>query len=367
LDIKGEDQQKMITQKICTALKENVGGWSLVYGLQHTNNDNWASWHDWVGAELDGQDQAIVALATGSYELLLRIFPTIEKCQGRPWFNFSPFEAALIGADKMLLASIFQYLKSLPLQDPSAPMDRRRHVQASQEEFSFDTASAVNVAMRHNNVEGLQSLLDFYQDHLPRPDKGTFDCWFQVATGGLGYYANGAGNREDHLRRLMDFKPGGKTMLVRQHFNVICDLGSAAMIHDALTRLGNDLDKGGILTLPIFVAVRSARAVAVKAVLDAGADPNITAPSNIRSLNKDRLTPVDVAIHKHSIPVIDVLVKRGNVTLPHISEWPTHHRTYNHLRNIVNKNTGAKLPELRSFSAWATVSVRLSSTECADS
>jgi hypothetical protein len=147
----------------------------------------------------------------------------------------------------------------------------------------------------------------------------------------------------------MDFKPGGKTMLVRQHFNVICDLGSAAMIHDALTRLGNDLDKGGILALPIFVAVRSARAVAVKAVLDAGADPNITAPSNIRSLNKDRLTPVDVAIHKHSIPVIDVLVKHGNVTLPHISEWPTHHRTYNHLRNIVNKNTGAKLPELRSF------------------
>ncbi|KAH7082375.1 hypothetical protein FB567DRAFT_447331 [Paraphoma chrysanthemicola] len=353
LGINDHEECASVKSKICTAIKTHVHTYDFVQDIRRVQADDWCPWRDWARADLDSHDKALGALAVGSYELLPELFSTVELPLATPWFRFDPLDIALKDRDTALLDTIFKYLKSLPLDNPKATTDRRRCTEDSDEEFHFSISRAVIAAMGRGNGEGLQSLLDFCQEHLPRPDKPTFDEWFRVA--GTTYYGVTPNNSTDYIQRLMDFAPGGKTMLARQHFNTICAVGNDDTIQAVLTHLGTGVDNGGVLTLPIFVAVRSERAVAVNAVLAAGADPNITAPSNMRSLNKDRLKPIDVAVHRHLIPIIDALVQSGNVALPHISEWPTHSRTYNHLRNIVMKKTGAKLPVLTSFKRWSDV------------
>jgi hypothetical protein len=121
------------------------------------------------------------------------------------------------------------------------------------------------------------------------------------------------------------------------------------MIHDIPTRLDKGIDDGTILTLPIFIAVRSGRSIAVNTVIDAGADVAIQAKSNLPSLQKDFVSSLDVAIHKHKIAVIEALLERGAGPIPHISEWPTHGRTYNYLRGVLSEESGVELPLLRDF------------------
>lgn len=348
LGINDYEECASVRQKICTAIKTSSRKYDFGLDIGRSEGDAQCHWRDWARAELDNYDKILGAIAVGSYEILHELFYTIGPKLSRPWFSVAPLTIALKDGNTALLDTIFKYLKSIPMDDPEAPTDRRRCTEASHHKFSFWTNNTVVDVMRHGNDEGFQSLLDFYEEYLPRPDRSTFDYWFRIASG--AYHLSVRPEKHaDYVQRLMDFAPGGKTMLARQHFSMICAGGDDDMIQEVLNRLGVDVDSGSILTLPIFVAVRSERAVAVNAVLTAGADPNITAPSNMRSLNKDRLAPIDVAIHRHLIPVIEALVQFGNVALPHISEWPTHSRTYNHLRNIVMEKTGAKLPVLSSF------------------
>ncbi|KAH7070675.1 hypothetical protein BKA63DRAFT_535683 [Paraphoma chrysanthemicola] len=338
VDTAGIDERRSVAQKICTALKDRIGAWNLIDDLGRSGESGKRRrWTDWSKAELDDHDKALSALATGSYALLLKIFSDSKALLGPPWFEFIPFEIALATGDQTLFETILSHLKSLPLDARIV----QTHLRRVGRDFYFNTKHAVQNAIYRHRGDALQSLLDFYEQHLPRPEKATFDSWFADAANEW--------NVEEQLPRLMDFKPGGKTMLARHHFRVVCDAGNAAMIGDVLTRLGTDPNNGGILSLPIFVAVRSGRETAIKAVIDAGADPNITAPSHIPSLSIGRVSPMDVAIHKHISAAISALVTYGNVALPHISEWPTHERTYLHLRSIVRKSLRGNLPGIRDF------------------
>jgi hypothetical protein len=89
--------------------------------------------------------------------------------------------------------------------------------------------------------------------------------------------------------------------------------------------------------------------IAVNTVIDAGADVAIQVKSNFPSLQMDVVSPLDVAIHKHKIAVIEALLERGAGPIPHISEWPTHGRTYDYLRRVLSEEGGVELPSLRNF------------------
>jgi hypothetical protein len=131
---------------------------------------------------------------------------------------------------------------------------------------------------------------------------------------------------------------------------MVCNIRSASAIQAVLADLDTDITEGFILTLPIFIAVRSDSSVAVNAVLDVGANVNITAQSNVPSRGTAHVTPLEVAIHKHSTAVINALLNRG-APVPTLAKWPTHARTYNVLRRHVMKEPKTKetVPTLQQF------------------
>jgi hypothetical protein len=211
----------------------------------------------------------------------------------------------------------------------------------------FSINAAVNQALVWEYHEGLQDLLNFHQAHLPRPNKSQFEGWVQIAA-----YNNGAWSpnpqKDDYVSPLLQLKPNAG--IDRQLLILVCSMRSASAIQAVLADRDKDINEGFILTLPIFIAVRSDSSVAVNAVLDAGDNFNITAQSNVPSLGTAHVTPLEVAIHKHSTAVINVLLNRG-APVPTLAKWPTHARTYNVLRRHVMNGIKTKktVPTLKQF------------------
>jgi hypothetical protein len=210
----------------------------------------------------------------------------------------------------------------------------------------FSINAAVKEAILSRYREGLQDLLKFHQAHLPRPTKLQFEDWMNLAAYNNARFSNP--QTEDYVSPVLNLKPNGYT--ARQLLILICHYPSASAIQAVLASFDNDIDDGSILTLPIFIAVRSKNPRAINAVLDAGANVDITALSNVPSLGTAHVTPLEIAIHKHGIAVINVLLNRG-APVPTLPKWPTHARTYNCLRNYVMNGIKTKktVPTLKQF------------------
>lgn len=336
---KTASQKDEIAEKICAVLNTSTGGLHLLHVLQCGSTGCYIPWYNWSKQELDMHDRLTSAVSIERYDLVEEMLSELSDAVQVSWFVFQPFEIALEHGDKLLLETTFRFLKSVSEAGNLA-------FTASQELRIKGVAplkvhNAVSIAIMSNQTESLQCLLDFSKQYLPRPDKSVYERWV--------FRAMGSG--KDCLINLLDFKPNGKSMVTRQILTTVCHYGTAQMIRDVTNRMGKDINTGTILTLPIFIAVRCGTPATVESVLDAGADVGIKARSNIPSLTKSYLTPLDVAIYHHQDGIVDVLLKRGAGPLPHITEWPQHHRTFNYLRRIVSKDSGIDLPTLKQFRA----------------
>jgi hypothetical protein len=296
----------------------------------------------WSKHELNLHDKLICAASIKRYDLVEKILP--ELCRATEatwsiWVVFRPFQIGIACGDAMLLDVTFRFLKTLLVNGRSTLQDCLQTTVDIIRSFSID--NAVLAAILSDRKDHLQQLLAFSEQHLPCPQRYLWDSWVYKAMTCC----------KDGFTKLLDFKPSGKSMITRQNVDVVYRNGTAQMIRDLTKRRDKDINTGSIITLPIFVAVRLGRPLTVEALIDAGADVDIEARSNIRSLSKDHLTPLDVALYHHQVGVLDVLLKHGAGPLPHIAEWPQHRRTFNELRRIVLRDSGVDLPTLKQFRA----------------
>jgi len=198
----------------------------------------------------------------------------------------------------------------------------------------FKIAAAIEYAIRRKPNDILKQLLDFHANHLPRPDRSDFNTWFRIAC--------------DHRNEaaaflLIAFAPAVKSMIVRKNLlEAFCC--TEAIVKATLQHLNiKDMDAGALSTVPLFMAVRSGRVMAVCVMLKASSNPNLSVASNITSLNKLNVSPLDVALYHKYVPVARCLLQNGG-EVPHMSEWPNNRAAFNFLRNWEVEHTGRIFP-----------------------
>jgi uncharacterized membrane protein YfbV (UPF0208 family) len=98
----------------------------------------------------------------------------------------------------------------------------------------------------------------------------------------------------------------------------------------------------------MFIAVRSGRPIAIRACLQAGANVNLSMRPNMRATGRTHITPLETAVHRYDVSIARTLIESG-ATIPHISKWLTHERTYRLLHEATSKLTDVVLPDLEHF------------------
>lgn len=120
--------------------------------------------------------------------------------------------------------------------------------------------------------------------------------------------------------------------------------GSETIINAALAQVNiADMNDGTAVTKPLFMAVRSNKVTAVRLMVEAGCDVNLSVPSNIPSIKKLNISPLDVALHHKCLPVAKYLLNQG-AQVPHVSEWPTNRATFDLLRDWEKEHNGSVIP-----------------------
>jgi hypothetical protein len=246
--------------------------------------------------------------------------------------TYSVEDPRSVPKDQKLLETILKYLKSLNLQDKGNEALCKELVTDPLAVFQFATAIEYVIGAKANKV--LKQLLDFHANHLPRPDRSNFTMWFRAACGR---------RNEAAASLLIALAPGGKSMIVRNNLQTAF-YSSEAIIKATLGQLKvADTNKGTLVTLPLFMAVRSGRVTAVRVFLEAGSDPNVLVKSNITSLKKFHVSPLDVAFYHKNTAVAKYLLSHG-VDVPHISEWPTDQANFGALCDWMIEHKGSKIP-----------------------
>jgi ankyrin repeat protein len=180
----------------------------------------------------------------------------------------------------------------------------------------------------------LKLLLDFHTNHLPRP-RNRFISWFTTAS---------LDHKEELAQLLIDFSPGGESMLSNKHLDYAFRGNNEAIIKATLTRLNlTNFDAGTIITMPLFMAIRSGKLTAVRLVLEAGADPNVMTLSNIESLKKLNISPLGFALYQKNTDIARYLLEHG-ATVPHVSEWLIRRPSFDFVRDWETEHTSATIP-----------------------
>ncbi|KAF1842944.1 uncharacterized protein K460DRAFT_356735 [Cucurbitaria berberidis CBS 394.84] len=287
-------------------------------------------------ADLNIYDKLSASIAVKGYDVIEKLLPMLppETDDRNIFLECKPLQLAVNEHDRLLLGVILAFLKTLNLRG-------HRRVFENFIGPSYDFAplfpmhSVIATTITKEDAETTKILLDFYAENLPKLGQHTFDH--------LAYIAIIHSN-DKVLSHLLEYSPGGTSMVTaRRTLSDACEISNVSSIQMVLRHLPSDINEGSILTLPLFIAVRSRQVVAVQTVLDLGAEINILVKSNLPSIPKDLVTPIDVAIHRKELPVIQCLIENG-AKVPHISEWPEHKKTYNLLRNVEMNRSGISLP-----------------------
>lgn len=322
-------QRDDVAFKVCAALERTIGSSNLAHALGCDASTCFMEWAAWSQQPLDSHDKMLVMVAIECYdnatELLKEFSDSTVPPQWpseRRWLEFVPFDIAFQKSDEVLLNILLQYITDVASQGAEGKETLSRLTSGRGAPFRMHYA--VSYAIKYSNYDGLQSLLDFYRKHLSPPERAEYTSWVRDTI-----CDKGSTVALRLLPLLLDFKPRGKSLVDKRIIDLACDRGTAAMIKEVLKHANKNINNGTILTLPIFIAVRSGRTAAINGVIDAGADPKVIADSNMGSVKKDRLTPFEYAMHRNSPSMVEALLQRGGGPIPHISEWTTHQRTYN--------------------------------------
>ncbi|KAJ4361993.1 hypothetical protein N0V83_010934 [Neocucurbitaria cava] len=295
----------------------------------------------WEVAEANPFDDLSTAIAHKAYdaiETLLRKLPTIYDREDADTFLVcKPLQMAIQTNDSELLRIVLAFLKSFKFKKlTDLNRDTYLYFIAGQRHPVYDWVrpifpvdAAVKDMIKDNNAAIAQVLMDFYLKNLPSPGRDVFDGWVETVM---------IRCNEEILALLLDsnFKRQGKSMVTpRRTLTAACEhvLEFPYAIEAVIQRLPGGINDGTILSLPIFIALRLNNRPAMEKMIELGADIHIKVKSNLPLIEKDMVSPIDVAIHRNYYDIIDCLVMGGAV-LPHCSEWPFQKKTWRFLRAL---------------------------------
>ncbi|KAI4683891.1 uncharacterized protein J4E84_006731 [Alternaria hordeiaustralica] len=333
LDIEDEKQRTGIIERFYLSLGKIVDASKLSHALwcdcgpschYVTQNQN--------STELSVQDRLYTSLMVGAHDVLASVLTELSGMEKDALFDVEPFRIARDLGDTESIDVIVRYLET-----------RSSSVQAAltSEDAMFPIHSTISIALATDSGTIAQTLLDYHKKNLRSPTRHAYNYWVSraVHASTTKYLHN--------LTAVLDFHPEGRRRVLRETMLSICAGGSSEDVQEALKRV-EDVDKGTALNAPIFIAVRSGRVAAVQGCIQAGVNVDLAVRSNIPTLHKDTITPLDVAMNRNDGYIAEVLIKAG-ATIPHISQWPGTGRVYKVLRKAVSERTNVKLPDLRNF------------------
>jgi len=333
LDIKDEKQRADLMEKFYLCLGRIIDEYRLRHALWcncgpscfHVNQNQ-------QNTELCVQDRFCSALMVGAHDVLAGVLAELSSTERDTFFGVLPFYIARTLGDTKSIDIILRYLETRP---------SLVQVALTNNDGIFCIQTIMYTMLASDSGTTAQTLLDYYKKNLPPPERHIYNGWVRSAT-------NQRSTQNLHnLRAVLDFNPGGRTRILRETILTVCACGSHEDVQEVLKRV-EDVDKGTALNAPIFIAVRSGRIAAVQGCIQAGANVDLAVPSNIPTLHKDTITPLDVAMNRNDGYIAEVLIKAG-ATILHISQWPGTRRVYKVLRKAVSERTKVKLPDLRKL------------------
>ncbi|KAI4937361.1 uncharacterized protein J4E92_002091 [Alternaria infectoria] len=333
LDIKDEKQRAGIIEKFYLSLGKIVDAFILSHALWcHRGPSCHCITQNQHSTEISVQDRLHASLMVGAHDVLAVVLTELSGAEDDPLLGVGPFRIARTLGDTKSIDVIVRYLETRSSSEQTA---------LTSEDGMFPIHSTISTTLATDSGTIAQTLLDYHKKNLGSPKRHVYHYWVSRAL-------HADTTRVLHnLRAVLDFHPEGRTRVLRETMLTICAEGSSEDVQEALKRV-QDVDKGTALNAPIFIAVRSGRVAAVQGCIQAGANVDLAVRSNIPTLQKDTITPLDVAMNRNDDRVADVLIKAG-ATIPHISQWPGTGRVYKVLRKAVSERTNVKLPDLRSF------------------
>lgn len=339
LDIEDEKQRTGIIERFYLSLGKIVDASKLSHALWcdcgpscHLVTQNQDS------TKLSVQDRLQTSLMIGAHDVLAGVLTELSGAEKDPLFGVEPFRIARTLGDTKSIDVIVRYLETHSPSEQTA---------LTSEGGVFPIHSTICVTLATDSGTIAQTLLDYHKKNLRSPTRNAYNYWVLRAL-----HVNTT-KFLHNLRAVLDFHPEGRTRVLRETMLTVCAKGSSEDVQEALKRV-EDVDQGTALNAPIFIAVRSGRVAAVQACIQAGTNVDLAVRSNIPTLRKDLITPLDLAMNRNDDRVADVLIKAG-ATIPHISQWPGTMRVYKVLRKAVSERTSIKLPALRDFQHMSLV------------
>jgi ankyrin repeat protein len=130
----------------------------------------------------------------------------------------------------------------------------------------------------------------------------------------------------DIIRIMMSMCPEKSPTVIDATFKRACGTGSVKVMEAILEGMDDLNAPLNEMHLPLAMAICHAKANAtdiVGAVLDAGADINISLAADLYSLGPKLITPIEVAMRHRRLDIIKFLILSG-ATLPSEDRWPDH-------------------------------------------
>ncbi|KAG9191311.1 hypothetical protein G6011_09399 [Alternaria panax] len=338
LDCEDQEQRAEIIEKTYVGLGTIFGKANITHALwcDHIGNCHCSKFHDTALAlSVPYPDRLCAALATGAHSVLPKILPKLSVTDKDGLIPTEPLRFALLLDDLTSLDIILRHLETRPSPE---------QIVLTQNANMFSISERILSTLGSMRSTATKLLLDYYEKNLPCPSKDTYTRWISNAA-----FHRSIDELQD-LRAVLSFNTGRKSLVGRDAIAAVCAHGSSAGIQEVLQHVG-DVNKGTVLTAPIFIAVRSGRAAAIQACLTVGANVDLSVRSNIKTIGKTHITPLDVAVHRYDVPIADALIE-GDATIPHISHWPTHARMYRLLHAATSRLTDVQLPDLQHFKLW---------------
>lgn len=278
------------------------------------------------------QDRFYAALAAGNHRLLSKVLPKLDAADIYTLICTQPILFTVQMRDLTSLNTILRYLET---QSPSI------QISLTSTYGMFSISRCIKITLWKKYIPAAQLLLDYYEKNLPCPSNKTYSGWVGEAS------ANCSLDQLEALKAVLRFNTGSKNMIGPDTLGAVYAKGNSTAIEEVLQHV-EDINKGTTLTAPMFIAVRSGRPIAIRACLQAGANVNLSMRPNMRATGRTHITPLETAVHRYDVSIVRTLIESG-ATIPHISKWPTHERTYRLLHEAASKLTDVVLPDLEHF------------------
>ncbi|CAO2653268.1 Nn.00g026790.m01.CDS01 [Neocucurbitaria sp. VM-36] len=247
----------------------------------------------------------ITAVSVNSHDLVRKLLPlSLEETIESSAVFGDPLTVAIDQGNIEMVHTILGGLQRMGIKHCSLQEARSASFHGS------NVASAISRAIRRENADVLQTLVNFFNENFTGSRKRQYNDWLIESIPIQDVRI---------LRCLLGLRIQGRTRVERKVLESAAIHGSPQHMEVLITSGGLDVNKKYKNTSPLIAAVRGGNIDVVRAVLDAGADVNMTIRGELSAMS----VAISIELWIYSrLAIGKVLLSRG-ATLPEASTWPS--------------------------------------------